>query len=152
MAGIHDRATRRAFFWALASGVGLVAVGCGGGGGTPFEGNYAAQLPAAHSRIVVLSMKVRNASGNAAGTVYVYREDAARGRHGGAHALIAQGPVTGNVDPDTRDLELSGTVTNTDGEGGTVPVLVTGKLKRSASDLGSLTIVVDAFEFIGAFR
>lgn len=118
-----------------------------------FTGNYGSQLTLIDSRLVVITLSVKDGTGRATGGVYVYREDQPnRSRHTGTHALIASGQIAGRVDPTTRALSLTGTLSNQDGSGSPKPLELTGTLLRFGTDHGSVVLKIDTDTFTGVFQ
>jgi len=135
----------------------LLLAGCGGGGGTAgtgggggnpdgsLSGSYSGRVEMTDGLYGLVTLTVRDESGAASGAVYVYDENQTRAvtrasRHFGEHPLMASGALAGTVDPATRAMALSGTLTYENRQ--TRPVEIVGVLRGAGADKGSLGLKV----------
>lgn len=116
--------------------------------GNGLTGNYGAQLTLTDDRFAVVTLAVKDMAGTTTGGVYIYKETVPNtksrslGRHEGHHPIIASGNIAGQVNPESRSINLTGTVTSTDGNNITTPVSVTGRLQKIGTAKGSITLQI----------
>ncbi|MBI1816710.1 MAG: PD40 domain-containing protein [Deltaproteobacteria bacterium] len=111
----------------------------------PFTGQFFGAAMLNDGRRATATLTV-GGTGGVTGT-FAIRDAAAAGFFGGASAVIASGPITGDVNLDTGVFTVTGSIP--DGNGGTIDVSISGTLPGLGGGGGSLMISINGQPFSG---